>query len=368
MTTTLFVATTALAWTRSCGLTARIASFPSAVDFADVYSKYDAFLLDQFGVVHDGKTCYEGSAECVRRLQELGKRVVVLSNSSKRRRDTIDRLQGLNCGMCTFLDAADVADGVPAISVFTSGDLVHKELCKLQTEDAYSLKTGQNKVFVFGNGDDDEAYASSAGLAPADVGTADFLLARGLFCFVDGNGRQPLDFAGAEDCCDDFLEIAAGRDLPMIVANPDLVRPDGNSSPMPGVLADRYHRKFGGRTFRVGKPHPSIYREALASLAAVGITDKTRIAAVGDSMHHDILGGCRSGVDTIFVAGGVHAAELGVPQGEHVAPDDATLRTFFSNFPRDELPDSVVPGFTMAPSSPPSDHRTENIDQGIVDD
>ena len=139
--------------------------------FAEVEGLYDAFLLDQFGVVHDGKTAYEGSAELIRRLQTLGKRVVVLSNSSKRRRDTVERLHALQCGMCTYLDRADVVEGVPAISVFTSGDLVHDALRALMSPRDPSLfdgvlMRGANRVFCFGNDDDDESYLRSAELIP----------------------------------------------------------------------------------------------------------------------------------------------------------------------------------------------------------
>ena len=34
----------------------------SLLDLAD---QYDAFLLDQFGVIHDGKTAYDGAVEAV---------------------------------------------------------------------------------------------------------------------------------------------------------------------------------------------------------------------------------------------------------------------------------------------------------------
>ena len=244
------------------------------------------------------------------------------------------------------------AAGVPAISVFTSGDLVHGALRALgRGDDAPllegTLAVGQNRAFVFGNGDDDDAYLTTAGVEPSDVDDADFLLARGLFC-TRGAWRRDLDYSPRS--CDAFLEAAARRDLPMIVANPDLVRPDGKNSPMPGVLAERYADAFGGRCVLVGKPHASIYDAAFAALASVGLVDKSRIAAVGDSMHHDILGGSRSGVDTIFVAGGVHATQLGVPQGLHVPPDAARLDAFFADFPEDQRPTATIPGFTLASS------------------
>jgi len=50
----------------------------------ELADKYDAFLLDQWGVMHDGTRAHEGAIECMEKLAELGKKVVLLSNSSKR--------------------------------------------------------------------------------------------------------------------------------------------------------------------------------------------------------------------------------------------------------------------------------------------
>lgn len=249
--------------------------------------------------------------------------------------------------------------GVPAISVFTSGDLVHTALSVLQRADAAwgdveaamkmvenALVARRNRAFVFGNGDDDYEYLETAGLTASDVETADFLLARGLFCTIGSKARN-LEFS-SPDACDDILEAAAAMQLPMIVANPDLARPDGRNSPMPGILANRYADGFGGRCIMIGKPHASIYDKALEALASVGITDKKHIAAVGDSMHHDVEGGLRCGVDTFLVAGGIHADEFGVPQGKHVRPSAERLDDFLTNFPTEAWPTAVIPGFTLA--------------------
>ena len=64
----------------------------SLLDLAD---QYDAFLLDQFGVIHDGKTAYEGAVEAVSELQRRKKKIVILSNSSRRKRDTLTRLRAM---------------------------------------------------------------------------------------------------------------------------------------------------------------------------------------------------------------------------------------------------------------------------------
>jgi ribonucleotide monophosphatase NagD (HAD superfamily) len=48
--------------------------------------RFDVMLIDQWGVIHDGGDApYPGAVECMRELQRLGKHIVLLSNSSKRK-------------------------------------------------------------------------------------------------------------------------------------------------------------------------------------------------------------------------------------------------------------------------------------------
>lgn len=49
-----------------------------------VADAYDAFLVDQYGVLRDGRGPYPGAAETLVRLKQAGKRVIILSNSGKR--------------------------------------------------------------------------------------------------------------------------------------------------------------------------------------------------------------------------------------------------------------------------------------------
>jgi ribonucleotide monophosphatase NagD (HAD superfamily) len=42
-------------------------------------------LLDQFGVLHDGKNAYPTAIDAVRKLSEAGRKVVILSNSARRK-------------------------------------------------------------------------------------------------------------------------------------------------------------------------------------------------------------------------------------------------------------------------------------------
>ena len=52
---------------------------------AAIASRYDAILLDQFGVLHDGKNAIDGAVACYDALAAAGKKLVVLSNTSRRR-------------------------------------------------------------------------------------------------------------------------------------------------------------------------------------------------------------------------------------------------------------------------------------------
>jgi hypothetical protein len=58
----------------------------------EVLDSCSGILLDQFGVLHDGRTPYPHAVGAVRALARAGKRIVVLSNSSRRSGGTIGKL------------------------------------------------------------------------------------------------------------------------------------------------------------------------------------------------------------------------------------------------------------------------------------
>ena len=94
-------------------------------NLASVAERYDCLLLDQFGVIHDGKTAYPGAVAAVSDIQRRGKKICVISNSSRRKGDTLARLRSLGFGPCE--GDADIPEGVQPISVVTSGEYVPSE-------------------------------------------------------------------------------------------------------------------------------------------------------------------------------------------------------------------------------------------------
>ena len=111
----------------------------------------------------------------------------------------------------------------------------------------------------------------------AGVRDADFILAHGTEA-VNAPGASDAERSengGARDVSLDamyeMLEAAAERNLPMVVANPDLVTVGGDAGllPMPGTLARRYREiRPDADVILTGKPARCMYDAAFATLAA----------------------------------------------------------------------------------------------------
>jgi HAD superfamily hydrolase (TIGR01459 family) len=258
--------------------------------------RYDGFILDQWGVLHDGTRPYPGAVACLQWLHAARKRIVVLSNSGKREAENLGVMASM--GFNVSLIARCVCAGEEARrAIETRSDPFHAALGR--------------RCFAFTR-DGDRAVLEGIGLEFVDrVGDADFLAVLG----IDSPQRS---LAGYED------ELTAGvrRGLPMVCANPDISRltPQGLVDAQ-GVLAVRYEA-LGGHVFYHGKPYPAIYKSCLAAL---GQTPEN-VLMVGDSVDHDVLGASRSGIASALIPGAVHGPQLGVKWGE--LPEEDRWRAF----------------------------------------
>ncbi|KAG3107174.1 hypothetical protein PI125_g12989 [Phytophthora idaei] len=73
-------------------------------------------------------------------------------------------------------------------------------------------------------------------------------------------------------------------------------------------IAKLYEEK-GGEVVYFGKPTKEHFE---VCLQLANVTDKSKVVHIGDSLHHDIQGATNVGVDSILIAGGVHAKQLEV--------------------------------------------------------
>lgn len=226
---------------RSAGRSAPpLLTHPSAADHPALSSveqlvdQYDAFLLDQFGVIHDGKRAYPGAVDAVSLLQRSGKKVVIISNSSRRKGDTIKRLLSMGFGPCEAEGSGSGSGSIGSkqdekvpISVVTSGDLVWQGLRDERARQPF--EDLGIRCFVFGNGEDDEEYVHSCGKVPSPISQADFILARGLFSMLGAGPdlltKPAIDYTPDREAA--ALQAAMMRrpgGLPLLVANPDEAR------------------------------------------------------------------------------------------------------------------------------------------------
>jgi ribonucleotide monophosphatase NagD (HAD superfamily) len=139
---------------------------------------------------------------------------------------------------------------------------------------------------------------------------------------------------------DDILKECVVRKIPMVCVDPDFItyNPDGTTFFMPGTLAKRFE-ELGGSCRYFGKPHTLAFARGIERLKKLGIADPSRIAMIGDSLHHDVQGANAVGMDSILVLGGVHRKELGHAFGDMV--ESSRLKLLFAE--NQQTPTIVAP-------------------------
>lgn len=243
---------------------------------------YDGFIVDLWGVVHDGIKPMSGALECLRCLKERGKRIVFLSNAPRRGDDVIRRITAL---------------GVPAElydDVMSSGEEAWQHLRR--RDDPFYAALGRRCLHI----------GSERDIEIRDGLDLDFVDTAEQAQFILNTG--PAEWDDRIEDYEPLLRAALGRDLPMVCANPDLVVMHGGRPALCAGALAKWYEEAGGRVRWHGKPFPSVYETCLGLL---GIEDRSRILAVGDSLRTDIAGAAAAGIDSLLIAGGIHAEEFG---------------------------------------------------------
>ncbi|HLI12345.1 MAG TPA: TIGR01459 family HAD-type hydrolase [Alphaproteobacteria bacterium] len=271
------------------------APIPFLPGVAPLAARYDGFVLDLWGVIHDGITPYPGVVDTLRRLRADGKHVTLLSNAPRRAAEIVAAMEE-KMGI-----PRNLYDGL-----ISSGEAAYQAL--RSRADPWFARLG-HACYLMGPVRDHGMLGGLDMRRVTDMSEAEFILATG----VDWDDDRL-------DIYEPALEIGARRGLPMICANPDLeVIRGGRRVLCAGTLAHRYE-SLGGEVRYFGKPFAPIYALCFAQM---GIGDRRRIVAIGDSLRTDIAGACAAGIDSVLVTGGIHAEELGIAHGEH--PDPAAL-------------------------------------------
>ena len=245
-----------------------------ASNLAALADRYDAFILDGYGVINLGPEPIPGIGDAVGALRDAGREVMVLTNGAGRpSRQTarryaewgVDIPEGLVVSSRDALEASLAAQPRPGRwGVIAQPD---SELDTLPVE----------TVLL---GDDEELYRSADG-----------------FIFIRSGGwntaRHRL-----------LAEALRESPRPVLVANPDVSAPYPNRrySAEPGYWALRLEAETGIRCEPYGKPFAPVFELALSRLGRAG-AKRERVAMVGDGLYTDILGGLAAGLATVLVTG-----------------------------------------------------------------
>lgn len=252
-------------------------TLPIIDGIAGLAEGYDALLCDAWGVIHNGVSLFPGAAEAMTRFRRTRGPVVILTNAPRPSSIIPGQLDRLGLPR----EAYD--------AVVTSGDATRAEIEARLPAPAYRI--GPEK---------DDPLFDGLAIDFAPLERAAFIICTGL---VDDQTEAPEDYR-------DLLTRAAGRDLTMICANPDIVvNWGGRRVWCAGALAEIY-KALGGAVVYGGKPHAPIYKLAFDVVGKVRgrPVPPERTLAVGDGLHTDIEGANRHDVDAVLVAGagGVH--------------------------------------------------------------
>jgi HAD superfamily hydrolase (TIGR01459 family) len=257
-------------------MTAASSAVPIIDSVQDIGKGYRAWFVDIWGVMHNGRTAFPKASAATRAFRHQGGVVVLLSNSPRPSPAVQEQLREFG-----------VPDGAYDATV-TSGDLTRHELGKHAGARGFHL--GPER---------DRAIFDGLDITLTGPEEAELIVCSGPF---NDDVETPDDYTG-------LLGALAARGLLMICANPDHMVERGHRLVYcAGALAAVYET-LGGKVIYAGKPHVPVYELALetAGRLAGETLDRKRVLAIGDGLKTDSAGAGSFGIDSVFVASGLHA-------------------------------------------------------------
>ena len=254
---------------------------PGSARLADLVDAYDGLLIDVYGVLKDASGALPGAADLIAHLRAIAKPFALVTNDASRLPATVAR--GL----------AGLGIAVDADRIVTSGSLIAPHFAAAGLAGARCLVLGTA---------DSHAYVTQAGgaLAPLD-------------------GRAEIDaVVVCDDAGFDFLPgieaalsaavraLDAGRELALVLPNPDLVYPKGGgqlgftAGAIALLIESALRRRYPDRAVAfaaLGKPRRPMFDEARRRLGG------GRLVMLGDQLETDIAGALAAGIDAALIAG-----------------------------------------------------------------
>lgn len=270
-------------------------------------STYRYFLIDQFGVLHNGRMPYEGAQEALAEIKKRGLQAIIISNSGKRSAVNEVRMQSLGFNRDSYH------------AMITSGETAWHRLNEMIQSG--ELKTSA-RCYLLSNDGDTSAIDGLGFDLTEEVSKADLIILSG----IRGDTHSLTHYT-------ELLKPAIDNNTLCICTNPDKQALAGNTTVFgAGKVAEEYERR-GGQVLWIGKPYREIYQFCLTQFEGYRSGRSTDVCCIGDSIEHDICGGQDAGLNTALVRTGI-LREL----------TNAELLPLFDNY--GATPDHIIGSFS----------------------
>ena len=234
-----------------------------------IFNDYDTFVIDLWGVIHNGIKLHQSAIEVLRNLKKNNKEFFLISNAPRPRNS-----------VAKFLKKLDLEDKY-FDHIYTSGDA---------SLEALKLKKFGNKFFHIGPPKDFDLFKNFQVNKTNIIEESEYLLCTGLFDFEENN----LNYYSK------FLKKYVDKKL--ICTNPDLIVHRGSKEEYCAGSVAKIFQNIGGSVIYYGKPYPDIYKNC--------IKDKKKVLAIGDNLNTDIKGANIMNYHSLFILNGVHKNEF----------------------------------------------------------
>lgn len=261
-------------------------------NFRDALDRYKVIFFDAFGVIKSYMGLVPGIENTFAYMEEQGKEYYIVTNDASR--------SPAELAQSYHRLGLDVIDHNRIIS---SGMLA-KEYLDLKVNNGIVAYLGTQKS---------AHYIDSSGLHTLPVSAVNQAN------MEEVNALVLLDDEGFNwfDDLNKAVNILRKRTIPAIVANTDNTYPITSKNEVSiaiGGIASMIESIVGKRFIRFGKPDSQMFMFAYDLVRERTPVSKKEILMVGDTLHTDILGGNKFGLDTVLVLSG------------NTLPDDAETR------------------------------------------
>lgn len=292
---------------------------------------YDTFFIDMYGVLFDGSELYSGTLATMKKLKEMGKKIVLVSNTSQLSADAMRGYteRGMNRG--THYDHFVTAGELLHDVLVHHQDVINKQIGKKLSSVKY-LFMGNTNVFKdteISRADTyeeaDLVYIASPRSHYGSVRVDNLYDEHGnkvkIEEFLDKDWKTLKDDQGQQGLAEFALQLEKLANLgkTLFLSNPDVFAPfriDNGKHPVAtqGAIGFYYEKVFGGKVLYFGKPFVEIFEFA----KKVSSSETDKILMIGDTLWTDVLGAHNAGIDSALVMTGVSGEFFRRMAGKHI--------------------------------------------------